>query len=110
MNLDCTAGFLESLHLPFPRLNARAAGSVECFGGARLLLGVFTRLVSPALIFAMAVAYGTGANKALRAMFSNLHKFTAATPFLFLAASVIVFVFGLGKFSLDGWLLKKPTA
>ncbi len=110
MNLDRTTGFFESLHLPFPRLNAMAAGSVECFGGALLLLGLFTRFVSPALIFTMAVAYATADNEALRAIFSDPDKFTGAAPFLFLAAGVIVFVFGPGKFSLDVWLLKKPAA
>lgn len=110
MHLDRTTNFFESLHLPAPRLNAMAAGSVECFGGALLLLGLFTRFVSPALIFTMLVAYVTADNEALHAIFSDPDKFTSAAPFLFLAASVIVFVFGPGKLSLDALLLKKPTA
>ncbi len=109
VNLDRTTGFFETLGLPFPRLNAVAAGSVECLGGALLLLGLFTRFVSPTLIFTMAVAYATADNEALRAIFSDPDKFTSAAPFLFLAASTIVFVFGPGKFSLDVWLFRKPT-
>jgi putative oxidoreductase len=110
MNLDRTAGFFESLHLPAPRLNAMAAGSVECLGGALLILGLFSRFVSPALIFTMLVAYAAADNEALHAIFSDPDKFTGATPFLFLAASLIVFVFGPGKLSLDALLLKKPAA
>ena len=109
MNLDRTTGFFESLHLPLPRLNAIAAGSVECFGGLLLLVGLGARFVSPALIFTMLVAYATADNEAARAIFSDPDKFTGAAPFLFLAASVIVFVFGPGKFSLDALLFKKPA-
>lgn len=110
MNLDRTTGFFESLGLPLPRLNAIAAGSVECFGGALLLLGLGARFVSPALAFTMVVAYSTADNEALRAIFSDPDKFTGAAPFLFLAASVTVCVFGPGKLSLDALLFKKPTA
>ncbi len=110
MNLDRTTGFFESLHLPAPRLNAMAAGSVECLGGVLLIAGLFSRFVSPALIFTMLVAYVTADNEALRAICSDPDKFTGAAPFLFLAASVIVFVFGPGKLSLDALLLKKSAA
>ena len=110
MNLDRTTGFFESLHLPLPRINALAAGSVECFGGALLLLGLFTRFVSPALIFTMLVAYATADREALHAIFSDPDKFTGAAPFLFLAASVIVFVFGPGKISLDALVLKRAES
>lgn len=110
MNLERTTSFFESLHLPLPRLNAIAAGSVECGGGLLLLLGLGTRLVSPALIFTMVVAYATADNEALRAIFTDPDKFTGAAPFLFLAASVAVFAFGPGKLSLDALLLKKPAA
>ena len=109
MNLDRTTGFFESLGLPLPRLNAIAAGSVECFGGVLLLVGLGARFVSPALAFTMLVAYVTADNEAVRAIFSDPDKFTGAAPFLFLAASVTVFVFGPGKLSLDALILKKPA-
>ena len=95
--------------LPLPRLNAIAAGAVECGGGILLLIGLGSRIVSPALAFTMAVAYVTADNEAVRAIFSEPDKFTGAAPFLFLAASVIVFVFGPGKLSVDA-LLFKPKA
>jgi len=110
MNLDKTTAFFESLHLPAPKLNAIAAGSVECFGGLLLLAGLLTRFASPALIFTMIVAYVTADNEALRAVFSDPDKFTGAAPFLFLFAAVIVFVFGPGKLSLDAVLFKKTSA
>ncbi|MBC7369095.1 MAG: DoxX family protein [Undibacterium sp.] len=94
MNLGRTTNFFESPHLSLPRLNAMAAGSVQCFGGALLLLGFLARFVSPALIFTVLVAYATARREALHAIFSDPDKFTGAAPFLFLAASVIVIVFG----------------
>jgi putative oxidoreductase len=110
MNLERTTHFFESLHLPMPKLNAIAAGSVECFGGLLLMAGLFSRFVSPALIFTMIVAYVTADPEALHAAFSDPDKFTGAAPFLFLLASVIIFVFGPGKLSLDAFLFKKSAA
>ncbi len=107
MNLERTTSFFESLHLPMPKLNAIAAGSVECFGGLLLMAGLLTRFVSPALIFTMIVAYVTADNEALRGAFREPDKFTAAAPFLFLFASVIVFAFGPGKLSLDAMVFNK---
>ena len=110
MHLDKTAEFFASLNLPMPKLNAIAAGSVECFGGALLLLGLFARPVAVPLIFTMVVAYVTADNEALHAIFSDTDKFVSAAPFLFLLAALIVLVFGPGKVSLDALLFKKPAA
>ena len=74
MNLDRTTGFFESLGLPLPRLNAIAAGAVECGGGILLLIGLGSRFVSPALAFTMAVAYVTADNESVRAIFSEPDK------------------------------------
>lgn len=110
MNLDRTAGFFESLEIPFPKLNAIAAGSVECAGGILLALGLFARPVSVPLIFTMLVAYVTADNEALRAIVSDPDKFLTAAPFLFLFASLLVLVFGAGKFSLDALLFKSSKS
>ncbi len=110
MNLDRTAGFFESLHIPAPKLNAIAAGSVECFGGLLLLLGLGGRIVPLPLIFTMIVAYATSESEAVHAITSDPDKFVSAAPFLFLLASVIIFVFGPGKLSLDALLSKKTSS
>jgi putative oxidoreductase len=107
MHLDRTAGFFASIGIPAPKLNAIAAGGVETLGGALLLLGLFTRFATPALIFTMIVAYITADNEALHAIFRDTDKFTGAAPFLFLFAALIVFVFGPGKISLDALARKK---
>ena len=109
MNLEKTTEFFTSLNLPLPKLNAIMAGSTECAGGALLLLGLGSRLVSVPLIFTMIVAYVTADKEAVAAIFSDTDKFTSAAPFLFLFACVIVFAFGPGKISLDALLFKKAA-
>jgi putative oxidoreductase len=106
MNLDKTAGYFASLNLPLPHLQAALAGSVECFGGLLLLVGLGARLVSIPLIFTMTVAYCTAESAELHAIFSDPDKFTGAAPFLFLYAAVIVLVFGPGKVSIDAMIGK----
>ena len=107
MNLDRTTGFFESLHIPAPKLNAIMAGSVECFGGLLLLLGLGGRVVPLPLIFTMIIAYATSEREAVHALTSDPDKFVSAAPFLFLLAALIIFIFGPGKLSLDALLSKK---
>ncbi|MDD5261472.1 MAG: DoxX family protein [Methylacidiphilales bacterium] len=105
-DIDKVAGFFHNLGIPWPTLNAYLAGSAECFCGLFLLLGFASRLATLPLIFTMLIAYLTAENEALRSIFSDPDKFTAATPFLFLLTVVIIFLFGPGPISVDG-LLKK---
>lgn len=101
LHLDRTTEFFASLNLPLPKLNAIAAGSVECGGGLLLLLGLGSRLISVPLAFTMLVAYVTAEREAVQALFGDPDKFTGAAPFLFLLVALLVFAFGPGKFSLD---------
>ena len=108
MNLSRTTGFFESLGIPLPKLNALIAGGTECVGGALLVLGLASRLVSVPLAVTMIVAYVTADNEALRALFHDTEKFINAAPFMFLLVALIVLAFGPGAFSLDRVLMRKP--
>ncbi len=99
--LDQVAKYFESLNIPAPHLNAIMAASTETLCGLLLMLGLFSRFASLALIGVMCVAYSTAEKEALHAIFSDTDKFLAATPFLFLYAAVLVFAFGPGKLSVD---------
>ncbi len=109
MNLDRTAEFFQSLHIPMSKLNAGLAGGTECFGGLLLLLGLGSRLVSVPLIFTMIIAYLTADLDKVKAIFSDPDKFVTAAPFEFLLVALIVLAFGPGKFSLD-WLIGKKLS
>ena len=110
MHLDRTASFFASLNIPAPKLNAIFASCTECSCGLLLLLGLFSRFASPALISVMCVAYITADSEALHGIFTNPDKFLSADPFLFLFAALIIFTFGPGKISLDALLFKDKKA
>ena len=111
-HLDKTAAYFATLpHVGMaPKLNAALAGTVESVGGLLLLVGLFSRWASPALIVTMLMAYWTAETAALHSIFSDPDKFTSAEPFLFLYAAVLIFVFGPGKISLDALREKKSAS
>jgi putative oxidoreductase len=112
MNLPQTTQFFASLNIPMPELNAMIAGSIECFGGLLLMLGLGSRLISVPLALTMVVAYLTAHIEEVKNIYANPDDFITAAPFLFLLTSVIVLVFGGGFFSLDtliGKFFNKPV-
>jgi len=97
-------GFFSDLGIPAPALNAYFVSALEFGGGILLILGLGSRLIALPLAVDMAVAYITADREALLSIFSNPDKFTAAAPYTFLVASLIVLIFGPGKYSLDALL------
>lgn len=106
-DISAPTAFFTELGIPFPELNAYMAGCTECFGGLLLLLGLFSRVTCVPLIFTMIVAYGTAHLDVVKTIWSDADSFVSAPPFLFLLASVTVFIFGPGKFSADELLLRR---
>jgi putative oxidoreductase len=100
-NLDKVTDFFTSLNLPMPHQMAVIISCLEFFGGFLLAAGLFSRLISFVLTINMISAYVTADKEALHSIFSDPDKFTAAAPYVFLIASLIVFIFGPGVFSLD---------
>jgi len=107
MNLERTADFFQSLHIPLPHLNAWVVGLSECVGGLLLLSGLATRLVGALLAFDMVVAYLTADIDKVKHIFEEPDKFLSADPFLFMLASVILVAFGPGMFSVDRLIRRK---
>ncbi len=106
-NLEKVTEFFTSLGLPAPGLTAAFIGGLELVGGVLLALGLGSRLIALLLTGNMLTAYIAADREALFSVFSDPDKFYGATPYTYLFASVIVLVFGPGKFSLDAWLAKK---
>lgn len=104
-NLDATAQFFASLGLPLPAVNALFVGVLEGVGGVLLLAGIGGRAVAALLLGNMAVAYLT----AHRDAFGGLRDFTAAAPYPFLLAALLVAAFGPGRWSLDALLRRRPV-
>lgn len=109
-NLSNVTDFFTSLNLPFPAQTAVAISSLELFGGIFLALGLLSRTTALILTANMFMAYVTADREALFSIFSDPDKFSAAAPFTFLVASVIVLLFGPGKIALDTLLRSFTSA
>jgi putative oxidoreductase len=111
-NLAGVTEFFTSLNLPFPAVTARFVSGLEFFGGILLFVGLFSRPLALVLTVNMLVAYYTADHEALLSFISDPDKFMAAAPFTFLLASLLVLIFGPGKFCLDtlvGWYFDKKS-
>ncbi|MBI4854691.1 MAG: DoxX family protein [Acidobacteria bacterium] len=107
LNLDRTAAFFTDIGIPAPKFHAIFVGSLECFGGWLLILGLASRLISIPLAFSMVVAFLTAHSEGLKELFTDPDKALAEAPFLFLYASVIIMTCGPGKLSLDSLISSK---
>jgi putative oxidoreductase len=105
-NLARVTSFFASLNIPFPALTASFIAGLEFFGGILLILGLGTRLIGLLLACNMFVAYYTADHAALISIISDPDKFSAAAPYTFLFASLLVLIFGPGLFSADELILR----
>lgn len=103
-DINKVVGFFTDLGIPASALNAYFVSALEFGGGLLLILGLGSRLIALPLVIDMIVAYVTADREALFSVFSAHDKFTAAAPYTFLIASLIVLIFGPGKASVDAFL------
>ncbi len=106
-NIPRITEYFTTLGIPFPGLTAHFIAGLELVGGILLVLGLASRLIALLLTINMLVAYITADREALFSVISNPDKFYAAAPYTFLIASLIVLIFGPGKFALDAWVAAK---
>ncbi len=100
-HLSGVAEYFGTLGLPMPAQMAVFIACVEFFGGIFLALGLGSRITGLVLTVNMIMAYVIGDHEALFSFISDPDKFVAAAPFVFLVVSLIVLIFGAGKFSVD---------
>jgi putative oxidoreductase len=105
-HLEKVADFFQSLGIPFPLFSATLTAFIETVCGTCLLIGFASRLVAIPLILTMITAILTSEQGALKHILSDPQRFIHITPFSFLFASLLVFVFGPGSASIDYWLWK----
>ena len=106
-HLSNVTEFFTSLNLPMPAQTAVAISSLEFFGGIALAIGLLSRFTAFVLTINMIMAYVTADREALFSIFSDPDKFYAAAPYTFLVATVIILLFGPGKFAVDALLERK---
>ncbi len=90
------AGFLESLNVPLPLLNAYMAAGAEFIGGALLIAGLFTRLAAIPFMIAMLVAAFMVHGKAFDARQGGLEY-----PLTLAVALAAIALIGPGRYALD---------
>jgi putative oxidoreductase len=102
-NMEKTIQFFTTLQLPYPELHAYVVGWIELVGGLLLFIGLASRLVSIPLICVMIGALATAhAEQLVLAKFiTEPANFVTMAPYPFLITSVLVFLFGPGRISLD---------
>ena len=103
-NIGTVTAFFTQLGIPAPGLNAHFIAGLELTGGILLILGLASRPIALLLAGNMFVAYVTADREALFSVLSDPDKFYAAAPYTFLVASLIVLIFGAGRFSADALL------
>src|SRR5271169_5097356 len=112
-NLPKVIEYFGSLGLPAPGPTATFVSILELVGGVLLALGLGSRLIALLLTVNMTMAYVTGDREALLSIFSDPDKFSAAAPFTYLMASLLILIFGPGRFSLDHlierWWLRRSA-
>jgi len=106
-DLGKVTNFFASLGIPAPAVNAYFISGLEFAGGILLAIGLGSRVIAFLLAADMAVAYYLADHEALLSFFSDPGKFSAAAPFTFLVASLIVLIFGPGKLALDAIIAKR---
>jgi putative oxidoreductase len=100
-NLDKVTEFFTSLNLPAPGEMAVFIACVELFGAIFFAIGALSRITSLVLTVNLTMAYVIADREALFSIFSDPDKFTAAAPYNFLFAALLVLIFGAGKVSAD---------
>jgi putative oxidoreductase len=106
-DLQKVVTFFTSLGIPAPEFNAYFISGLEFIGGFLLIIGLASRPVAFMLVVDMLVAYIAADREALMSIFSDPDKFYAAAPFTFLVSSLIILIFGPGKFSFDALLSRR---
>jgi putative oxidoreductase len=107
-NFDNTVAFFTELGIPAPQANAAFVSTLELVGGACLIVGLLTRLVSAGLASTMVVALLT----ADRAQFLESWSATSdvsptdVTPFVFLMFLSWLVLYGPGILSVDRLLAR----
>lgn len=109
-NLPHVTAFFASLHIPLPGPTALFISLLEFVGGILLALGLATRVIGFLLAVDMFVAYLTTDIAALATILSNPDNFYNDAAYTFLIASLIVFIFGAGRFSLDYWIFRRAKS
>jgi len=109
LHLERTVRFFDSLGIPAPGANAVFIASLELVGGALLVAGLLTRLMSSGLLATMAVALLTADRTDFLGSWlpSGQLSPTDVTAYTFFVLLLWLLFFGPGPLSLDALVFRK---
>lgn len=102
-NIDGVIGSFAKLAIPFSYYTAHFIAWVELLGGAFLAFGFLSRIASLFLSATMITALFLAHTEGLYSIFKDASVFLQEAPVTYLMATLVVFAFGPGKFSIDGF-------
>jgi putative oxidoreductase len=100
-HLPKVANFFATLGIPAPAFSAVAISWLESIGGIGLALGLGSRFWGLLLAGDMFVAYLTAGRQNLLNIFSDPGKFYGDDAYTFFFASLLILIFGPGRFAVD---------
>lgn len=101
--IEGTAGWMESIGIPFPTLSTVLAGGTELVGGLALITGLFVRTLSAPLAFAMFVGAFT-AHTGFDATKGGMEY-----PLVLAAVAIALGLVGPGRLSLGAGRVDLPV-
>ena len=101
--IEGTAGYMESIGIPFPTLSTALAGGAEFVGGIAFLTGVFARTLSAPVAFAMVVGAFTAHSG------FDVTKGGMEYPLLLATVAVAIGLAGPGRLSLGAGRIDLPA-
>ena len=105
-HIEKVVAYFQSLNIPHPVPTAYSVGFFEMVCGFLLFFGFASRIAAIPLIVIMLVALSTAHAPEIsefRFLF-NPSLLVLQEPYPFLITSLIVFIFGPGKISIDAWI------
>lgn len=102
-NLEFFAGRFVEWGIPFPTLSATLSGGVDLIGGALLMLGLGTRLISVPMIVNMLVALAV----VVLPTITTFNEFVELDEVLYVCVLFWLLMAGPGKASLDHLLARR---
>jgi len=101
--IEGTAGYMESIGIPFPTLSTVLAGGAEFVGGIAFLTGVFARTLSAPVAFAMVVGAFTAHSG------FDVTQGGMEYPLLLATVAVAIGLAGPGRLSLGAGRIDLPA-
>lgn len=105
-NIPQGIDYFKSVGIPFPEVSIYFSAFGETLSGLFIFFGFFARLFSIPLLINMICAYFFGHTEVLKSFFVNPSLFFHEDAFAFLFMSLIILIFGPGKYSLDYFLTR----